>query len=239
MPFVRETALLLTLAIAPAIGAQSCRAGGRRHSRAAHRQPLPGVRTGGTPSDPAIFAALHEEGFRLFVDLRGPNDPIGDAPAAAAAAGLVYVQIPISGEADLDLGSRARPRRPPRRPGARPRRRRLLERQPQWRAARPARLLARPHARRRGARARPTRRPHPPRTERPDTARPPADRDSGPARPAQLTPRRTSRSGRGFVDLSERSGGGPRPPALLLSHSGYRPQRRKIDEATPAERHEL
>lgn len=108
MPFVRETALLLTLAIAPAIGAQSVAV--PEEAAAAPellnaRQPLPGVRTGGTPSDPAIFAALHEEGFRLFVDLRGPNDPIGDAPAAAAAAGLVYVAIPISGDADLDLGT--------------------------------------------------------------------------------------------------------------------------------------
>jgi protein tyrosine phosphatase (PTP) superfamily phosphohydrolase (DUF442 family) len=69
------------------------------------REPLPGVRTGGVAENPAIFATLAAEGFRLVVDLRSTRDPIGDAPATAAAAGLDYVAIPIAGEADLDLGA--------------------------------------------------------------------------------------------------------------------------------------
>jgi protein tyrosine phosphatase (PTP) superfamily phosphohydrolase (DUF442 family) len=72
------------------------------------REPLPGVRTGGVPADPAIWTQLAAEGVRLVVDLRGANDPVGDAPQAAAAAGLTYVSIPVTGEADLDLAAARR-----------------------------------------------------------------------------------------------------------------------------------
>lgn len=97
----RATLLGLTLALALAAPAQPADAPTLLNAR----EPLPGVRTGGVPEDPAIFRILADEGVRLFVDLRSAKDPIGDAPAAAAAAGLAYVAIPIAGEADLDLGA--------------------------------------------------------------------------------------------------------------------------------------
>lgn len=107
MTLASATALGLTLALAPAAFAQPAapEAPAVAPSLLNEREPLPGVRTGGLPDDPAAFRRLADEGVRLYVDLRSANDPIGEAPAAAAAAGLVYVQIPIAGEADLDLGA--------------------------------------------------------------------------------------------------------------------------------------
>lgn len=58
--------------------------------------PLPGVATGGQP-DPARLAALAGAGFRAVIDMRGPEEPRGyDEPAAARAAGLEYVSLPVS-----------------------------------------------------------------------------------------------------------------------------------------------
>lgn len=58
--------------------------------------PLPGVATGGQP-DSARFAALAAAGFRTVIDNRHPDEPHGfDEPAAARAAGLEYVSLPVS-----------------------------------------------------------------------------------------------------------------------------------------------
>lgn len=105
MRFTRHLVLALLVPLASAAFAQTA-AGPPALLNA--RQPLPDVRTGGVPPDPAIWPELAAEGIRLVVDLRSVNDPIGDAPQAAAAAGLVYVSIPVAGEADLDLGSARR-----------------------------------------------------------------------------------------------------------------------------------
>lgn len=108
MNLARASALGLTLALAPAALSQPAAApdpAALAPTLLDAHEPLPGVRTGGVPDDPEIFRRLADEGVRLFVDLRSAKDPIGDAPAAAAAAGLVYVQIPIAGEVDLDLAS--------------------------------------------------------------------------------------------------------------------------------------
>lgn len=69
------------------------------------RDPLPGVRTGGVPPTTDVYARLAAEGFVTFVDLRTEPDLSAAARAAAEAAGMSYVQIPIGSEADLDLGS--------------------------------------------------------------------------------------------------------------------------------------
>lgn len=104
VPALALALLLPTLAVAQ-MGAAAAAKPAAPPALLNPHDPLPGVRTGGVPADPAIFAALAEEGYRLFVDLRGPNDPIGDAAAAAAAAGLDYLAIPIADDADLDLGA--------------------------------------------------------------------------------------------------------------------------------------
>jgi uncharacterized protein (TIGR01244 family) len=69
------------------------------------RDPLPALRTGGIPEGDEIYPRLAAEGFRTVVDLRGDAEPVEAARAAAEAAGLAYVRIPIAGDADLDLGS--------------------------------------------------------------------------------------------------------------------------------------
>jgi uncharacterized protein (TIGR01244 family) len=58
--------------------------------------PLPGVATGGQP-DSARFAVLAKAGFHTVLDLRLPDEPRGyDERAAVHAAGLEYVNLPIS-----------------------------------------------------------------------------------------------------------------------------------------------
>jgi len=69
------------------------------------RDPLPGLRTGGIPKEVDVFPSLAAEGFRTLVDLRAEPEPIATARAAAEAAGLAYVSIPVHGDTDLDLGS--------------------------------------------------------------------------------------------------------------------------------------
>jgi protein tyrosine phosphatase (PTP) superfamily phosphohydrolase (DUF442 family) len=73
------------------------------------RDPLAGVRTGGlvpdAPVEQELFAALAAEGFRVYIDLRAEKEGLDAARAAAEAAGLEYVSIPVGDEADLDLGS--------------------------------------------------------------------------------------------------------------------------------------
>jgi len=58
--------------------------------------PVPGVASGGQP-DSTRFAALAGAGFRTVVDMRMPAEPQGfGAAAAARAAGLEYVALPVS-----------------------------------------------------------------------------------------------------------------------------------------------
>lgn len=58
--------------------------------------PLPGLATAGQV-DTAAFRALAAAGFRTVVDSRMPAEPQGFDPAAAAkAAGLAYVALPVS-----------------------------------------------------------------------------------------------------------------------------------------------
>lgn len=72
------------------------------------RHPLPGTLTGGAPVGEAAapgFQALADAGIRTFIDLRADVEVAPEIGAAVEAAGLVYVRLPIGGEADLDLGS--------------------------------------------------------------------------------------------------------------------------------------
>jgi uncharacterized protein (TIGR01244 family) len=69
------------------------------------RDPLPGLRTGGVPPSVEVFASLAKEGFVTFVDLRPEVELVEASRAGAESAGMTYLQIPIAGEADLDLGS--------------------------------------------------------------------------------------------------------------------------------------
>ncbi len=58
--------------------------------------PLPGVATGGQP-DSARFEAMSTGGVRTVIDLRAPSEPRGfDEPAVARAAGLEYVNLPVT-----------------------------------------------------------------------------------------------------------------------------------------------
>lgn len=58
--------------------------------------PVPGLATAGQV-DTAAFRALAAAGFRTVVDSRMPSEPQGFDPAAAAkAAGLAYVALPVS-----------------------------------------------------------------------------------------------------------------------------------------------
>lgn len=69
------------------------------------RTPLPGVLTGGATGTPEEFEALAAAGFHTFVDLRSDPEVAADVRERALAAGLDYLRIPVSGEADLDLVS--------------------------------------------------------------------------------------------------------------------------------------
>jgi protein tyrosine phosphatase (PTP) superfamily phosphohydrolase (DUF442 family) len=58
--------------------------------------PLPGLATAGQPREDA-WRQLATAGYRTVVDLRAPNEPRGhDEPTAVRAAGLAYVDIPVS-----------------------------------------------------------------------------------------------------------------------------------------------
>jgi protein tyrosine phosphatase (PTP) superfamily phosphohydrolase (DUF442 family) len=63
--------------------------------------PLPGMLTGGPPSEEALAAAA-DAGYKTIVDLRGPGEDAGfDEAARAEEFGLRYVSIPIASAADL------------------------------------------------------------------------------------------------------------------------------------------
>lgn len=64
-------------------------------------EPLPGLITGGQPTDAQVRAA-HAAGLATLLDIRDPMEPRPfDEPALAAALGLRYENIPVSG-ATLD-----------------------------------------------------------------------------------------------------------------------------------------
>jgi len=60
-------------------------------------EPVPGLVTGGQPTA-AQIAALQGAGCEAVVDLRDPMEPRPvNEPAAVRAAGMEYVNIPVSG----------------------------------------------------------------------------------------------------------------------------------------------
>ncbi len=66
------------------------------------REPFPGLATGGQPTA-EHFAALKDAGCNVVVDTRDPMEqqPF-DPPAVVRAAGLTYVNIPVSHGANED-----------------------------------------------------------------------------------------------------------------------------------------
>jgi uncharacterized protein (TIGR01244 family) len=65
------------------------------------RNPLPGVTTGGQPSQAQLEAA-REAGYRTVINLRQPDERgVGDEPERVADLGLENLSIPIAGEAGL------------------------------------------------------------------------------------------------------------------------------------------
>jgi protein tyrosine phosphatase (PTP) superfamily phosphohydrolase (DUF442 family) len=69
------------------------------------RAPLPGVLTGGSNRAPEEFDALAAAGYITYVDLRSDSELAPDVRERAESAGLAYLRIPVSGEAELDLVS--------------------------------------------------------------------------------------------------------------------------------------
>src|SRR5205809_6709735 len=57
-------------------------------------EPIPGVVTGGQPTL-AHLAALKRAGCEVILDIREPMEPQPFRAAAVAAAGLVYINIPV------------------------------------------------------------------------------------------------------------------------------------------------
>jgi protein tyrosine phosphatase (PTP) superfamily phosphohydrolase (DUF442 family) len=59
-------------------------------------EPVPGIVTGGQPQ-PSHLSALKHAGCDVVIDTRDPMEPQPfDAPAAVRAAGLEYLNIPVS-----------------------------------------------------------------------------------------------------------------------------------------------
>lgn len=60
------------------------------------RRAIEGIATAGQPSA-ASLTALRAAGYRTVIDLRAQDEPRGyDEPAAARAAGLDYIAVPVS-----------------------------------------------------------------------------------------------------------------------------------------------
>ena len=69
--------------------------------RNAH-EPFPGLVTGGQPTDEHL-AALKAAGCEVVLDLRDPMEPRAfDEPDRVRAAGMEYVNIPVSGASMRD-----------------------------------------------------------------------------------------------------------------------------------------
>lgn len=67
--------------------------------------PLPGVFTGGAPADLEGFPAVAALGIRTYVELRGDAEIPAGTREAVEAAGMKYVRLTVTGEAELDLAS--------------------------------------------------------------------------------------------------------------------------------------
>ena len=69
----------------------------------------PGVATGGRLAEGAV-SRLKASGFRTIVDLRGPAEGVGSERLSAEAAGLRYVNIPVTpgGPSDSQVAEFAR-----------------------------------------------------------------------------------------------------------------------------------
>ena len=64
------------------------------------REPLPGVLTGGQPTEDQV-AALAASGYRTLVSLRTAAEGAPSLAEPAARLGLRYVELPIAGAQDL------------------------------------------------------------------------------------------------------------------------------------------
>jgi uncharacterized protein (TIGR01244 family) len=118
MPMLdRKLSALLAVALATATVAPACRAlqtspaaqgasaPAQRGSEPASllpngRQPLPGVLTGGQPTDEQL-AAIAAAGYKTLVTLRTPAEAPPPMADRARELGLRYVEIPVAGAQDL------------------------------------------------------------------------------------------------------------------------------------------
>jgi uncharacterized protein (TIGR01244 family) len=72
------------------------------------RIPIPGVLSGGQPTQDQI-ASAGAAGYKSVINLRAETEPGFDwEPAAVRAAGMDYVSIPVSGSSDLTKDNVAR-----------------------------------------------------------------------------------------------------------------------------------
>lgn len=71
-------------------------------------EPRPGLRTGGAPTSAAAFRTLAAEGFHTYVDLRSDAEIPPETASLAAAAGVGYERVPVTGDGDLDLAAARR-----------------------------------------------------------------------------------------------------------------------------------
>lgn len=69
------------------------------------RAPLPGVVTGGAPESLTELPTVAALGIRTYVELRGDAEIPEGTREAVEAAGMKYVRLTVTGEADLDLAS--------------------------------------------------------------------------------------------------------------------------------------
>jgi hypothetical protein len=67
--------------------------------------PLPGVFTGGAPASLDGYSAVAALGIRTYVELRGGSEIPEGTREAVEAAGMKYVRLTVTGEAELDLAS--------------------------------------------------------------------------------------------------------------------------------------
>jgi hypothetical protein len=69
------------------------------------RSPLPGVVTGGAPEALEGYPAVAALGIRTYVELRGDAEIPEGTREAVEGAGMKYVRLTVTGEAELDLAS--------------------------------------------------------------------------------------------------------------------------------------
>jgi uncharacterized protein (TIGR01244 family) len=64
------------------------------------RKPRPGLLTGGQPTSEQL-AAIAEAGYQTVINLRPPEEPGSTRPDQVEAAGMRYLEIPVSGAETL------------------------------------------------------------------------------------------------------------------------------------------